>query len=421
MMKKKTLSLVLTFTIIFSGLIFSVTATSSEIVNKEAPKLNQTDTQLVIYTYESLLADPPYNFTSEFEKRYNLPAGSVKLVLFDDANTILTRLILEKDDPQADVVIGLDNVLVHKAKENGVLQPYDSNLLGTKIPLTLVNSLDPEHYLLPYDYGIISFWADKSRIGDLLSKTENITLDDFKNNSTLSDMLIVENPIYSSPGLAFLLWTIAVYGDKDHGITGVLGEGDWKEWWEITAPHLRIVKSWGEAIDEFFLPEANRPIMISYGTSPAYNLCNYNDSSTVAFVSNEKGNSYAWYQVEGIGLVKNAKHEDLAKQFIDWFLSEDLQQNIPLHQWMYPANNNVTLPPCYQQSAIDPSKVKLLNDYIPSDKLKTYLDTWLDEWENVIAGASKENDSILPSPSLIIVTGTLIFVAVIPVLTRKNN
>ena len=384
-------------------------------------KTNQTSPQLVIYTYESLLADPPYNFTSVFEKKFNLPAGSVKLVLFDDANTILTRLILEKDDPQADVVIGLDNVLVFKAKENGVLQPYTNDLIGTKIPIELVNSLDPEHFLLPYDYGIISFWADKNRIGNLVNNLKDITLDDFIHNKTLSKMLVVENPVYSSPGLAFLLWTIAIYGDKEHNITGVLGKGDWKAWWKEVAPFIRITKSWGEAYDEFSLKEANRPIMISYGTSPAYNLCNYDDNSTVAFVSHEKGNAYAWYQVEGIGLVKNAKHPALAKQFIDWFLSEELQQNIPLHQWMYPANNNVTLPSCYQQSAIKPKDVTILNTLIPNNKVKQYLDTWLDEWENVIAGESKENNSILPAPSLLITASSLLFIATLPIIIKKKR
>ena len=393
-MKRKAISslVVISLLLLTSFSLLGASETNS------SPRVNAND-EIVIYTYDSLLADPGYNFTGAFEK-YMADMGSpvsVKLVLFEDANTILTKLILEKDNPQADVVIGLDNVLVHRAKAEGVLQPYVSQDVRGRIPSELINSLDPESYLQPYDFGIISFWADKNRVGYLQEVSQSITLDDFKENSTLANLLIVENPVFSSPGLGFLLWTIAVYGDKEKGISGVLGQGNWKEWWKETAPYLRIVKSWGDAIDEFFAEEANRPIMISYGTSPAYGYCQWQDNSTWAFVSHENNKAYAWYQVEGIGLVKGSNNPELAKKFIDWFLSEDLQQYIPENQWMYPANSNVTLPQCFLESALHPDNVTILNGYIGNEAISKNLDTWLDEWEEVIAGVEKKEDSILPA------------------------
>ncbi len=409
-MKAKTISSLVTISLLILA-SFSLQSIHGTNTNLRA---NAND-EIVIYTYDSLLADPGYNFTGAFEE-YMANKGSpvsVKLVLFEDANTILTRLILEKDNPQADVVIGLDNVLVHRAKAEGVLEPYISQNVQGEIPSELITNLDPDHYLQPYDFGIISFWADKNRVGYLLDDSQSITLDDFRDNSTLASLLIVENPVFSSPGLGFLLWTIAVYGDEDKGISGVLGQGDWKEWWKETAPYLRIVKSWGDAIDEFFAEEANRPIMISYGTSPSYGYCQWQDNSTWAFVSHENNRAYAWYQVEGIGLVKGASNPNMAKEFIDWFLSEDLQQHIPENQWMYPANSNVTLPQCFLESALHPNNVTILNSYIGNEAISQYLDTWLDEWEEVIAGVGKQEDSILPvlsSWEVAIVLGLVAFV-----------
>ncbi|MFC3183829.1 extracellular solute-binding protein [Pseudoglutamicibacter albus] len=49
-------------------------------------------------------------------------------------------------------------------------------------------------------------------------------------------------------------------------------------------------------------------------------------------------------QVEYAGVLKNAKNPDGAKAFVDFMLSEDMQNAIPEQMYMYPVNPDVKLP-----------------------------------------------------------------------------
>ncbi len=339
--------------------------------------------ELVIYTYESLLNDPKYDIEGNFSAYSGIPKDKISIIRFDDANEIVTKLLQEKDNPQADIVIGIDNVLIHKIPSKAdVLEKYESKEISN-IDSNLIENLDPDKYLLPYDYGIIALYY----INTLINKTtnpelENLTLDTLADSDLISK-LIVENPKFSSPGLGFLLWTIAVYGDPEINFKGILNK-DWKDWWFKVRKNITITKSWGDAFTIFFDEKEGKPFMVSYGTSPAYGFCQWGDNTTSAVVTYENGKPNAWLQIEGIGLVKGAPHKENAKKFIDWFLGKDLQSQIPEHQWMYPANKLATISSCFSQSVIPPDTVNRLNDLITVDMLKQNLDRWIDEWEQVV-------------------------------------
>jgi thiamine transport system substrate-binding protein len=213
---------------------------------------------------------------------------------------------------------------------------------------------------------------------------KNLTLDSLL-NSNLIGKLITENPKFSSPGLGFLLWTIAVYGDPQKNINGLLGS-DWRLFWNQARNKINITKSWGDAFTIFFDENENKPIMVSYGTSPAYGYCLWGDDSTSAALTYENNSPNAWLQIEGVGLVKNAPNPENGKAFINWFLSSQLQSQIPTSQWMYPANIEATVPECFNEAAINPNSVTKLNDILSPEILKDNIKYWQDEWEIVIVG-----------------------------------
>ncbi|MHA1419452.1 MAG: thiamine ABC transporter substrate-binding protein [Candidatus Heimdallarchaeaceae archaeon] len=398
---------ILLFIVLFSSSIFgSTSAIEVEVDNYE----------LTIYSYESLLADPGYDFVESYSNYSGIPEENIRLVLVEDTNTIVTQAVLEKNNPIADVLIGIDNVLIHIAKREDILVPYSSPSLDN-ISEELVDNLDPNHYLLPYDYGIIALWYDISRINSsILQEINNLTLEDII-SLELDKNLVVEDPTLSSPGLGFLLWTIAVYGDPSIGFDGLLGQ-DWRDWWNKASDNLRITSSWGAAFDVFSAEEENRPIMVSYGTSPTYDVCHplwgvgtEVDPPSAVFLSHENGLDNAWLQIEGIGLVKGAPNEANAKDFIDWFLSEELQANIPLNNWMYPANNQTEIDSCFLENAINPDSVDILNYLIPPNMLSENLDYWKSEWELEIVSFS----------SIIAVILTISFCAISYVFTRRRK
>ena len=67
-----------------------------------------------------------------------------------DAVTVLNQLILEEGRSPADVIIGLDNSLLERALESGILSAYKSPALDRVDPALI---FDPGYRLLPYDYG----------------------------------------------------------------------------------------------------------------------------------------------------------------------------------------------------------------------------------------------------------------------------
>ncbi|PWI49224.1 hypothetical protein CEE45_02465 [Candidatus Heimdallarchaeota archaeon B3_Heim] len=377
------------------------------------------DTQLVIYTYDSLLNDPYFNIEGNFSQVSELPENNIQITRFSDANELIVRLEAEKSNPIADVVIGIDNTLIHLIEDKTtVLEPY-SPISISQIETNLIQNLDPEQFLIPYDYGIISLYYQNQIINSSTNpELENLTLNSLL-TSDLLPMLIVENPKYSSPGLGFLLWIIAVYGDPEINFDGLL-ESNWRYWWNASRNKITITKSWGDAFNIFFTPEEGKPIMVSYGTSPAYSYCQWADNSTSAVVTQEDDQQNAWLQIEGIGLVKDAPHKENAKQFIDWFLSPALQSEIPEHQWMYPANTEVTLSTCFEESVIHPDEVYRLNDLLSPDLLAKNLADWIDQWEQVIVLGYIDSEADIPSFEFYPTLLGLIILG-IPVLIKKKK
>ncbi len=380
---QKMLGLVNISTIII--LLIGITANTRFVANTQEinsfTKVNASE--LVIYTYDSLLADPYYDIEGNFSKKSGIPKENIQIIRLSDANEILVRLLQEKNQPVADVVIGIDNALIHLIDQKSeVLEPYNSSRIEN-LDSNLIQNLDPEKYILPYDFGIISLYYQNSIINsDAYPELSNLTFDSLLTSDLLS-MLIVENPKYSSPGLGFLLWTIAVYGDPIREFNGLLGE-DWRDWWTLARDEILITKSWGDAFDIFFNPEEEKPIMVSYGTSPAYGFCQWGDNSTSAVLTHENNQENAWLQIEGIGLVKGAPNPTNAEAFIDWFLSTELQDALPEHQWMYPANTEANVSDCFKTASIHPENVTRLNDLISPSMLSQYLTQWQDEWEQVV-------------------------------------
>jgi thiamine transport system substrate-binding protein len=338
--------------------------------------------KIVIYTYESLLGwgdNPNQTWDKVFGEFERTTGIKVEVVKFDDAGVALTKVIEEAKSGRhyADIIIGIDNILVAKAKKSGILEKYTPNNIN-EINKKLIDALDPEGYVIPYDYGLIALVYDTKYIPpyamenltfqDLLTRTVNLNGKQVK----LIDTLVTEDPRKSSTGLGFLLWEIAVYNHYNIG--------DWRDWWKEGNP--TVVASWGDAYDLF--DKGKYHIVVSYGTDPAYSMYFYNTTRYKAAVVVYEGKPVAWLQIEGIALLKDAPHKEYAEKFIDWFLSKQVQDLIPLNNWMYPANINAKLPDVYKY-AIDPSDVELANLYFSDGEVQQNLEQWLNQWFETIS------------------------------------
>lgn len=331
--------------------------------------------ELVIFTYESLLAwgknatQVNDSIFGEFGRRHNV---TVRIVYFSDARSALLAAIELKGTSSApDLVIGIDNILVHEALSQGLLVNFTPDNIS-KVDPRLIEILDPTLHVIPYDYGAVvpvvrtDVYSENSSISPL-----NWTFDDL---AKVADKLITEDPSLSTPGLSFLLFEIALESK-------LLGR-DWKDWWRNVKDKIRVVPSWGDAYDEF-LSSTARPIVISYGTDSAYSYHFEGKVMQKPYPVWANGSPYVWLQVEGIGVVNGSVNENLAKEFVGWFLSDEVQSLIPLNNWMYPATN-VTLPPEYDY-ALNISNVKFANDLLSREEIRSHLSEWLVQWKNVMS------------------------------------
>ncbi|UCG01763.1 MAG: thiamine ABC transporter substrate-binding protein [Candidatus Heimdallarchaeota archaeon] len=388
--------------LIFSASLVIVQVSSS---SNHPNTTNQTPT-LTIYTYDSLInwglnpTDANARVFDAFEAQEDC---IIELEYFDDANSVLAKAVAEKNSPKADIIIGIDNVLIYEAKAQDILIPYEASTMSNLLE-SAVNGLDPEHYVTPYDYGLIAIIYHKH----LVNSTNVPTIDNLKLEDLLSpevtQLLVTEDPTLSSTGLGFLMWTIGIY-EK------VLNK-DWELWWNDTRNDIQVEDSWGDAFDVFYTPAANRPMVVSYGTDPAYDYLFYGEPggtpSIGATVSHENNSEYGWLQIEGLGILKGTKNLSLAQKFIDWFTGKTVQEIIPENNWMYPANVLAELPDSYDY-AIDPTTVKPLNDLFTTNELKESIDIWLETWEQVIILGYTSTATPLP-PSLFFLIPIMIVV-----------
>jgi thiamine transport system substrate-binding protein len=318
------------------------------------PKLGKTEAEaLVIYTYDSFTAEwgPGPQIELAFEEETGI---DLRFESLGDAGQVLQKAIMEKDDPQADILLGIDNNMLAKARTEGVLSPYRPEG-AEKIPQHLL--LDEEFLLTPYDYGSFSIIYDSKVIDEPPASLEDLTAERFR------ESLILMDPRTSSPGFGFLLWTIHQYGEM------------FPEYWKRLEPSiLTISEGWDAGYGLFTNGEA--PLVLSYTTSPPYHV-EYEDSTRYRAAVFEKGH---YMQIEGLGIVDGAPHREAAERFVDFALSEEFQSLLPLSNWMYPVIPSVQLPDSFEFAPQPPKSLNFDSGLIAENR-----ERWLETWRNTVS------------------------------------
>ncbi|MHA2379909.1 MAG: thiamine ABC transporter substrate-binding protein [Candidatus Thorarchaeota archaeon] len=332
---------------------------------------------LTVYTDESFIKWGKYPKTidsrafGEFEERYNVNVSIQRLQT--DAAGIITRLGAESANPVADAVIGIDNTLILEPGVTDLLTPYEPPNLNV-VNESFIDYLDPDHYVTPYDFGLVTLIYNKTTMDPATYPQLNTLTFENLSDPTFAGALVTENPHLSSPGLAFLLTEIAVH-EK------LLNE-NWTQWWIDVNEYIDVESGWTEAWTTW-TDDPTKHILNSYGTDGAFSAYTYGgepDTGIAPIYHN--GTHYAWMQVEGMGLVKNGPNPELAKLFIEYCLNETVQSLIATNNWMFPVRNHVTLDPVYVH-ALHPRDVSLLNELLPRSEIAANLDEWLDTFDEI--------------------------------------
>jgi thiamine transport system substrate-binding protein len=314
-------------------------------------------TQVVVATHDS------WAMSKDVLRQFTTETGyTVRIEPNGDAGQLTNKLVLTKDAPIADMVYGVDNTFASRAVDQGVLAPYaptdqpasaDRFELGGRIGADLT----------PVDYSDVcvnvdDVWFDEHH------KAPPKTLDDLT-DPTYRNLFVTPGATTSSPGLAFLLATIAEYG------------ADWPSYWQKLMDNgTKLTSGWSDAYEVDFTAAGggDRPIVLSYASSPPFTIPKGGDEPTTSALLDT-----CFRQVEYAGVIDGAQNPEGAKAFIDFMLGRSFQQALPDNMYVYPVDDRVALPEQwakFAETAPDPASV-------PPEDIAAHRDEWLREWGDV--------------------------------------
>ena len=283
---------------------------------------DETPTEVVLVTHDS------FSISDEVKQAFEDESGlTLRILKAGDAGEIVTRALLTAGNPEGDVLFGVDDNLLARALEGDVFEAYESPELESVDPELV---LDPEHRATPIDRGDVCLNYDKT----WFAERDIAPPDDLADLilATYRGQLVVENPATSTPGLAFMLATIAQFGDGER----------WQGYWHgLRANDVLVVDGWEEAYYARFSGSAGskgkRPIVVSYASSPPAEVI-FRDPRPAEAPTGVVEQS-CFRQIELAGVLRGARNEAGARRLVDFMLSKRFQEDIPLQMFVFPARS----------------------------------------------------------------------------------
>jgi thiamine transport system substrate-binding protein len=292
----------------------------------------------------------------------------VKLAKSGDAGTLVNKAILTAGKPEGDVLWGVDNTLLSRALEADLFVPYETSDLGDLDPTSA--ALAPDHQVTPVDTGDVCLNYDKAWFASKgiapPATLDDLTAPDYK------DLLVVENPATSSPGLAFLLATVAHFGEQ--------GFVDY--WKGLRENGVKVVDDWNTAYESSFTAGGGggaQPIVVSYASSPPATIY-YAEDPKPTEPTTASVDASCFRQVEFAGILRGTKHEKDAQRLVDFLVGKAFQEELPLTNFVYPVRTDATLPDLFVKFAepvADPLTIS------PQD-IAAHRDEWIKQWTDAV-------------------------------------
>ena len=314
--------------------------------------------EIVLVTHDSFVV------SDDVKRAFETESGKTLTILqTGDAGETLSKALLTAGNPQGDALFGVDSNLLSRALEGDLFDSHESPELA-KIDEQYV--LDPEHRVTPIDHGEVCLNYDKTWFAerDLAppKSLADLTLPRFKG------LLVVQNPATSTPGLAFMLATIARYG-----------EDAWREYWsKLRANGVLVVDGWEEAYNVRFSgsvgSDGSRPIVVSYASSPPAEVIFRTPRPTQAPTAVVVNSCFR--QIEFAGVLRGASNPDGARELVDFMLSTRFQEDVPLSMFVFPVDPLAELPPEFYDFAVVPESPLEL----PPATIEANRDRWIKEW-----------------------------------------
>lgn len=312
---------------------------------------------VTLVTHDSWAA--PQQVLDAFQQQTGI---KIQVLKKGDAGALTNSLVLTKANPLGDVAYGVDSTFASRALSEGVFDSYTSPE-ADRGPQRY--AVDSEHRLSAVDLGDVCLNVDTNWFAS--NGIPAPTSYDDLTDPRYKDLLVVENPATSSPGLAFLLGTIAKYGEQG-----------WQSYWtKLKDNGLQTVSGWEEAYSQDFSGSSGkgpRPIVVSYASSPAAEIGDDGKPRTKALLDT------CYRQVEYAGVLSGTKQPEKAQKVIDFLLSQQFQTTVADNMYVYPTRQGVALPTAWTQAApLPPSPANL-----PGDRVQAGREQWIAQWRSLL-------------------------------------
>lgn len=317
--------------------------------------------EVVLVTYDAFAL--PDAAAAAFEQQ---TGATIKVVAAGDAGSMLTKALLAAGAPEGDVLFGVDNTLAGRVTAEDLLEPFtpegaDAVPAGLRLPGdlgTLLTPIDTGDVCVNVDAG---WFADKG----LAPPATFADLAD----PAYRDLLVVQSPVTSSPGLAFLIGTIDEYGSDG-----------WEDYWAaLRANGVRVRPSWDDAyFTDYTVSGGDRPLVVSYASSPPAEVVLSETGATEP--SSTVMTDTCVSQVEYAGVLAGSEHPDLARELVSFMLGPTWQAELPLTNFVLPAVRGTSLPSEFQQWAAVPESPRSID----AEVIDEQRDGWVEQWRNLM-------------------------------------
>ncbi len=301
-----------------------------------------------------------------------LSGMTVEILRSGDAGQMVNQAILSKNHPLGDVLYGVDNTFLSRALDAGIFASYQSPRLETVAEEFMP---DDSYRVTPVDYGDVCLNYDLAYFDE-----HELPLPESLSDlaaPAYAGLLVVENAATSSPGLAFLLSTIAEFG--------VEGDYSYLDYWRALADNdVLVVAGWSDAYyGEFTVGSrgaGDRPLVVSYASSPPAEVYYGDDPDAGAVTGAIVADNMCFRQIEYAGVLDGAANPAGAQQFIDFMLSAEFQADLPLNMFVFPVVRGIELPEVFVEHAAIPEQPASLDSALIEEKR----DEWIQSWAEVM-------------------------------------
>ena len=324
-----------------------------------APDSGRGDT-VTLVTYDSFAL--PEGAAEAFEER---TGATIEVVASGDSGAMLAGALLTAGSPDGDVIFGIDNTSATEVDSAPLLEDYTPDA-ASALPDDLAAPGGLADQLTAVDTSEVCINVDEEWFSTRGLQPPS-GLDDLV-DPAYRDLLVVESPVNSSPGLAFLLGTITEKGE----------DGFEAYWRALDDNGVKVAPSWDDAYyNDYTVSGGDRPLVVSYASSPPAEVVFSEGERTEPASSVMEASCVT--QVEYAGLLAGAPNPELGRELIDFMLDPQWQGALPLANFVYPVTD-VELPEEFAMWAPRPADPIAVD----AERVGESRDEWIEQWRSVM-------------------------------------